>query len=330
MQENTVPIHNLITILADFLEGIVGIKSEEIIKFGVLVLMFKLLNIIYAAFTKQIGSKILDWITDHTQKSFSQATNFTDFVLTNYAKYDSLIPNDDAVSYNPLELIYSVRLELAKKHMIDYEVDDFLDPKSVKPDYVNKDKTIIDNLKSKGKKLILNSEKGFDIQESTALKRFNSIFDKQNFGLITSGLVKGKIAYVVMIAIGASIGTVYHKDVYLKCIETISQALQENQLKLEKSDEELAESIIELTSKLMPNVELEFKYFVELKKFNTSYNPNLTQKIESKSRNTIRRKNFIKCNFQKLKFDKIDFDNLVEECYSQVRDTLTILENSSL
>jgi hypothetical protein len=130
----------------------------------------------------------------------------------------------------------------------------------------------------------------FTIQESTALKRFNSIFDKQNFGLITSGLVNGKIAYVVMIAIGASIGTVYHKDVYLKCIETISQALQENQLKLKKTDEELAESIIELTSKLMPTIESEFKYFVELKKFNTSYNPNLTQKIESKSRTTIRRK----------------------------------------
>ncbi len=302
----------------------------QLIKYSVSVILYKLLNIIYTAFTKQFGSQILDWITDHTQKSYSQATNFTDFVLTNYAKYDSVIHDDDAVNYNPLELIYSIRLELAKKHLIDYEVDDYLNSKSVKPEFENKDCQIINNLKSKGKKLILKSEKGFNIQESIALKRFNSIFDKQNFGLITSGLVKGKIAYVVMIAIGASVGVVYHKDVYLKCIETITQALQENQLKLEKSDEELAESIIELTSKLMPTIELEFKYFVELKKFNSSYNPNLTQKIESKSRNINRRKGFTKCNFQKLKFDKIDFDNLVEECYFQVRETLTKLENSSL
>jgi hypothetical protein len=330
MQDCTVPIHNLITTSADFLEGIFGIKSEEIIKYGVLVLFYKLLNIIYAAFTKQFGATILEFIVNNSQKSYSQANNFSDFVTKNYAKYSLILTNEDNVIYNPLELLYSIRLEFAKKNMIDYEVDDYLNSKSVKPEFENKDCTIIDKLKAKGKFLILKSEKGLNIQDSIALKRFNSIFDKQNFGLITSGLVKGKIAYVVMIAIGASIGTIYHKDVYLKCIETIAQALIENQHKLEKNDEELAESIIELTSKLMPTTELEFKYFVELKKFNSSYNPNITQKIESKSRNTIRRNGFIKCNFQKLKFDKIDFDNLVEECYFQVRDTLTKLENSSL
>jgi hypothetical protein len=170
----------------------------------------------------------------------------------------------------------------------------------------------------------LNSEKGFDIQESTALKRFNSIFDKQNFGLITSGLVNGKIAYVVMIAIGASIGTVYHKDVYLKCIETISQALQENQLKLEKSDEELAESIIELTSKLTPTIDLEDKYFIDLKKFMANYNPNLTQEFVKKSRYSYRQKCYIKCNYQKLKFDKIDFDNITEQGYEVIKLTLFV------
>jgi hypothetical protein len=324
MQDCTVPIHNLITTSADFLEGIFGIKSEEIIKYGVLVLFYKLLNIIYAAFTKQFGATILEFIVNNSQKSYTQANNFSDFVTKNYAKYSLILTNEDNVIYNPLELLYSIRLEFAKKNMIDYEVDDYLNSKSVKPDFENKDCTIIDKLKAKGKFLILKSEKGLNIQDSIALKRFNSIFDKQNFGLITSGLVKGKIAYVVMIAIGASIGTIYHKDVYLKCIETIAQALIENQIKLEKNDEELAESIIELTSKLMPTTDLEDKYFIDLKKFMANYNPNLTQEFVKKSRYSYRQKCFIKCNYQKLKFDEIDFDNIVEQCYEVVKLTLFV------
>jgi hypothetical protein len=324
MQDCTVPIHNLITTSADFLEGIFGIKSEEIIKYGVLVLFYKLLNIIYAAFTKQFGATILEFIVNNSQKSYTQANNFSDFVTKNYAKYSLILTNEDNVIYNPLELLYSIRLEFAKKNMIDYEVDDYLNSKSVKPDFENKDCTIIDKLKAKGKFLILKSEKGLNIQDSIALKRFNSIFDKQNFGLITSGLVKGKIAYVVMIAIGASIGTIYHKDVYLKCIETIAQALIENQIKLEKNDEELAESIIELTSKLMPTTDLEDKYFIDLKKFMANYNPNLTQEFVKKSRYSYRQKCFIKCNYQKLKFDEIDFDNIVEQCYEVIKLTLFV------
>ena len=144
-------------------------------------------------------------------------------------------------------------------------------------------------------------------------ERTKNLFAKNKFGLISSSFVEGKVAYVLMIAIGASYGIIYENTVYLKCIEIISEKLLENQRKLELSDLQCVSAVLDLTGLLLPTYNLERDLITFGNLFLENYNPNITPEVINDGNS---------CFFRKSKYDKNDFDLIEEKCYECIKSCL--------
>ncbi len=117
----------VIDLISNAIGSIVGIDGETIKQFSFFVIMLKILGYLFDAFTKKYANEALDYCIDHTKPSYKYMKQFNYFEEVSYQKFVYLDIDSKESSLDPLQLLYCLRLELAKKHMIDYEVDDYLD-----------------------------------------------------------------------------------------------------------------------------------------------------------------------------------------------------------
>ncbi len=305
------------------LSDIIGLKLTDItgILIIILAILYTIFRIAYDSLKKIIGTIIIQKIQDYTQPSYLRIKNNNSYDIESLFKdYSYVNDNSEGIVYDPKELLYSTRIVLAKKHMIDYGIKNYLDIKAIKVAEGNKDKELMSLIKQSGKLVFSNQQHTYLLQdyhlksETSCYNRFNKVFSKDNFGLITSGVIKGDIAYVVMIACGASIGAVYDKIIYLECIEIISRLLQEKQRKIELKNLELAKFMVHLISLLLPN-----NYEANLMEYSLS---DYLQQVHIEFLNRSKCDVVNNCIFHNSKYVKLDFDMIEDECYEYIKTVI--------
>jgi hypothetical protein len=234
-----------------------------------LVAIFYIVKIISDAATKKFGTSLVDYIINNNQCSYSSHKNWKklNYWLFGWlfnikdVSFDLLSNSkaEDNLSYNPEKLIYSSRVEIARVGIIKLNCQHFLSIDTFNITSSVTDSELINNMLNAGSKVILDEYNNlpFDIDGPDIFipeyYRFQRIFDINNYGDICNYSVKGGVAYVLMIASGASVGAKYKDRVYYDCIQIIAKAIADNQEFLKLSDDEAIEKLIRLTSFLLSN-----------------------------------------------------------------------------
>jgi hypothetical protein len=300
---------------------LLGLKLTEVtcLLAVIFAITYAFVRIVYDAFKKLLGAKIITKIQYITQPTYARITNNNSYDVDELFKgYSYVLDNPEGITYDPRSLLYSLRIVFASKGLIDYEILDYLDVKSINITSGNKDKQLMPLIKKAGLLVYNNQQYNYLLQDyhltpdTSCYNRFVDLFSKDNFGLLTSGVVKGDIAFVIMIASGATMGAVYDKTIYLECIEIISKILQAKSRKLEIKNIDLAKFMVKLISNLLPSdydsgmFILSMKFYLEEFQEKNSYRINQSLTVQN-------------CIFQSENFDKFDFDLIEELCYESIK-----------
>jgi hypothetical protein len=299
---------------------ILGLKLTELT--GILTILFAIIygvvRITYDSFKKLLGTKIIAKIQFLLQPSYSRITNNNSYDVEELFKgYSYVTDNPEGIIHDPKALIYSLRIVLARKNLIDYAILNYLDVKAINITSGNKDKKLMPLIKQAGLLVFDNQQYNYLLQDyhltpnTTCYNRFVGLFSKDNFGLLTSGVVKGDIAFVIMIASGATMRAVYEPTVYLECIEIISTIIQSKKRKLGLKNLDLANYFVRLVSLLLPTLD-ESKLMIQ----------SLAFELETIHADYLLRnqKEFVhNCVFHNSEFVKTDFDIIEEECYEYIK-----------
>jgi hypothetical protein len=299
---------------------LLGLKLTEVTSLLAVIfaITYAFVRIVYDAFKKLLGAKIITKIQYITQPTYARITNNNSYDVDELFKgYSYVLDNPEGITYDPRSLLYSLRIVFASKGLIDYEILDYLDVKSINITSGNKDKQLMPLIKKAGLLVYNNQQYNYLLQDyhltpnTTCYNRFVNLFSKDNFGLLTSGVVKGDIAFVIMVASGATMGAVYEPTVYLECIEIISTILQSKKRKLGLKNLDLAEFMVRLVSFLLPN-EKESKLMCGTLGFSLE----LIQ-IDFLKRNQS--EYLHNCIYHNPNFVKNDFDIIEDECYEYLK-----------
>jgi hypothetical protein len=297
-----------IEILENISKNIPGFDLKFLLTYGwlpsIILTVSYFIKIISDAGTKKYGTSFVDNYINNNQSSYTSHKNWKKFKSWLFDKKDvsfDLLANSQAdsnLNYNPEKLIYSSRVEIARIGIIKLSCQHFLSTDAFNITSSVTDSELINNMLITGSKVILDEYNYLPFDPTGACiftpeyYRFRRIFDINNFGDICNYSIKGGIAYVLMIASGASVGAKYKDRVYYDCIQIIAKAITDNQELLKLSDEEAIEKLIRLVS-FLPSSESKASDF------------------------TFVLNNIIYQN-QFLNSAKIVFDDIRKHCYSEV------------
>jgi hypothetical protein len=284
-----------IEILDNISKNIPGFNLKFLLTYGwlpsIILTISYFIKIISDAGTKKYGTSFIDNYINNNQSSYSSHKRWKKFKSWLFDKKDvsfDLLANsqvDSNLNYNPEKLIYSSRVEIARVGIIKLSCPHFLSTDTFNLTASITDSSLINNMLVSGSKLILDEYNNlpFDIDGPDIFTpeyyRFQQIFDINNFGDICNYSIKGGIAYVLMIASGASVGGKYDQRIYYDCIQIIAKAITDNQEFLRLSEDEAIEKLIRLVGLLLSNesnielLNLSFRTYLFLT------NPNESEKL---------------------------------------------------
>jgi hypothetical protein len=284
-----------IEILENISKNIPGFDLKFLLTYGwlpsIILTVSYFIKIISDAGTKKYGTSFVDNYINNNQSSYSSHKNWKKLDSWLFDKKDvsfDLLANSQAdsnLNYNPEKLIYSARVEIARVGIINLNCPHFLSTDAFNITASVTDSELINNMLIAGSKVILDEYNylPFDSESKCIFTpeyyRFRRIFDINNFGDICNYSIKGGIAYVLMIASGASVGGKYKNRAYFDCIQIIAKGIADNQEFLKLTDDEAIEKLIRLVGLLLSNESDIELLNLSIRTFLFLTNPNESEKL---------------------------------------------------